>query len=84
MMSANRWIYTEDLGREQFYIAEVAGQIKFVWLDKYGIANIFTEMIELTKYIQSDLNDCARQCIEPYETNKEGVDFIDDYLGIKG
>lgn len=82
MMS--RYLYVEDLGREQFYIAEVEGAVKFVWLDKYGIANIFSEMAELVKYIHSDLNDCARQCIEPYETGIEGVDFIDDYLGIEG
>lgn len=79
----NKWIYTEDMGREQFYIADTDKGIKFVWLDKHGIANIFSEMAELAKYIQNDLNDCARQCIEPYETGKEGVDFIDDYLGME-
>ena len=78
-----KWIYTEDMGREQFYIADTDEGIKFVWLDKYGIANIFSEMAELAKYIQNDLNDCVRECVEPYDTGVEGVDFLDDYLGIE-
>lgn len=82
MMSANRWIYTEDLGREQFYIAEVAGQIKFVWLDKYGIANIFSDMENLATYLVGELEECKRVCVEPYDTGIEGVDFLDDYFGI--
>ena len=79
----NKWIYTEDLGREQFYIADTDKGIRFVILDKYGIANIFDCMEEVFKYSAGDLNNCARQCIEPYDTGTEGVDFIDDYLNIE-
>ena len=79
----SKWIYTESIGNSEFSIADTDKGLRFVWLDKYGIANIFDSMGELAKYLENDLNDCARQCIEPYETDKEGVDFIDDYLGIE-
>lgn len=78
------WIYTEELGREQFYIADTAKGLRFVVLDKHGIGNVFTEMAEVFKYEQGELNDCERECIEPYDTGIEGVDFLDDYFGIKG
>jgi hypothetical protein len=77
----NRWIYTEDMGKNQFYIAETSGGFSFVILDKHGIANIFDSMEELFKYIEGDLS-CARECIEPYETGIEGVDFLDVHFQI--
>jgi len=84
MMS--KYIYTESIGDQAFYIVEtdenaVQGELRFVWLDKYGIANIFASMEELARYLTGDLN-CERQCLDPYDTGKEGVDFIDDYFKI--
>lgn len=80
----NTWIYTEDMGRDQFYIADTDKGLRFVILDKHGIANIFDCMEELAKYLQGDLLDCTRECVEHYETNIDGVDFIDHYLQIEG
>ena len=80
---ANKWIYTEDMGREQFYIADTDKGLRFVVLDKYGIANIFDSMDALSCYFRDDLDGLPRQCVEPYETGIEGVDFIDHYLKIE-
>lgn len=80
---ANKWIYTEDMGQDQFYIAETDRGLRFVVMDKYGIANIFNCMEDVFLYAIGDLENCARSCIEPYETGIEGVDFIDHYLGIE-
>lgn len=79
---ANKWIYTEDMGREQFYIADTDKGLRFVILDKHGIANIFDCMEEMAKYMGGDLI-CARSCIEPYDTGIEGVDFLDAHFNIE-
>jgi hypothetical protein len=78
----DRWIYTEDMGREQFYIADTVKGLRFVILDKHGIANIFDCMGELAKYFEGDLS-CERECVEPYDTGIEGVDFLDVHFGIE-
>jgi hypothetical protein len=78
----NKWIYTEDMGREQFYIAQTDMGLWFVILDKHGIANIFDCMEELAKYFEGDL-ECMRECIEPFDTGIEGVDFLDVHFDIK-
>jgi hypothetical protein len=78
----SKYIYTESIGDQAFYIVEDnLGVLFFVWLDKYGIANIFESMEELAMYLEGDLS-CERKCIYPYETGIEGVDFIDEYFGI--
>lgn len=77
----NKWVYTESIGNGEFYIAETEGQFKFVWLDKYGIANIFNNMGEFILYMGGDLS-CNRECLEFYETDIEGVDFLDRHFGI--
>lgn len=82
----SKYIYTESIGDQAFYIVEtnenaVQGELRFVWLDKYGIANIFDSMANMVMYMEGDLS-CTRKCIEPYETGIEGVDFIDVYFGI--
>lgn len=81
----NRYIYTEGIGNQAFYIVEVDAPdgYQFVWLDKYGIANIFDSMEQLALYLEGDLS-CERVCVEPYETGIEGMDFIDHYFGIEG
>lgn len=81
-MMANKWIHTETVGTGAFYIADLQDGLRFVWLDKHGIANIFKEIGEFMLYLEG--KDCARACIEPYETETEGQDFIDHYLGIEG
>ena len=78
----NKWIYTEDMGNDQFYIAETSGGLSFVILDKYGIANIFDTMEELAKYLNGDLS-CERECVEPFDTGIDGVDFLDIHFDIK-
>lgn len=75
----SRYIYTEAIGNEAFYIVEANEGLRFVWVDKYGIANIFERMEELASYLAGDLS-CERECVEPYETDLEGYDFIDDYF----
>lgn len=78
----NRWIYTESIGRGEFSIADTTEGLKFVWLDKHGIANIFNLMEDFMQYLEGDLS-CDRICVEPYDTGFEGIDFIDDYLKIE-
>jgi hypothetical protein len=83
----SKYIYTESIGDLAFYIVEtnenaVQGELRFVWLDKYGIANIFARMEEMVRYLDGDILSCERECIYPYETGIEGVDFIDEYFGI--
>ena len=77
------WIYTEDMGNSQFYIAKTEVGLRFVVLDKHNIANIFDCMEELAKYFEGDL-ECKRECIEEYETDIEGIDFLDKHFGIEG
>lgn len=75
-----KWIFSEAVGNGEFSIADLGGdEFKFVWVDKYGIANIFSSIADFMEYCEGNLN-CERECIEPYETDKEGYDFIDDYL----
>jgi hypothetical protein len=78
---SRRWIYNEQIGNGVFSIADLDGVLKFVWLDKYGIANIFSEIVDFIAYLEGGFS-CNRECIEPYETDREGYDFIDDYLKI--
>jgi hypothetical protein len=79
---ANRWIYSEDIGNGVFNIAQMGSDgFKFVWVDKHGIANIFPDMGEFVRYCEGE-TDVARACVEPYETDREGYDFIDDFLNM--
>lgn len=83
----SRYIYTEAIGNQAFYIVEtneasVQGDLRFVWIDKHGIANVFERMEELARYLAGNLA-CERVCVEPYETCIEGYDFIDDYFKIE-
>jgi hypothetical protein len=74
------WIFSEDVMGCQFSIAQLSeDEFKIVWVDKHGIANIFPEMSEFVRYIEGE-TDVARACVEPYETDREGYDFIDDFL----
>lgn len=78
----SKYIYTESMGNQAFYIVEDDRELLwFVWLDKYGIANIFESMEALASYLAGDLT-CDRYCIEPYDTGNEGVDFIDHHFKI--
>ena len=77
-----KWIFSEVVGDAVFNIADLGGdEFKIVWVDKYGIANIFDEMADFMDYAEGNLN-CKRVCVEPYETDREGYDFIDDYLNM--
>ena len=76
-----QWIYSESVGNGEFSIASLDGELRFVWLDKYGIANVFKEMGEFMRYVEGE-TEVARSCVEPYETGIEGYDFVDDFLKI--
>lgn len=77
-----KWIHSESVGNGEFSIADLDGELRFVWLDKYGIANIFKEMGEFMRYVEGETN-VARSCVDYYDTGREGVDFIDEFLGIE-
>ena len=74
-----RMYYLYDLMQ---YISDTDKGLRFVILDKHGIANIFDCMGELAKYFEGDLS-CERECVEPYDTGIEGVDFLDVHFGIE-
>lgn len=77
-----KWIYSESVGNGEFSIADLDGELRFVWLDKYGIANIFKEMGDFISYVEGDL-EVARSCVDYNDSGREGVDFIDQFLGIE-
>ena len=78
-----KWIFSESVGNGEFSIADLGNDgLRFVWLDKYGIANIFKEMGEFMRYVEGETN-VARSCVDYYDTGREGVDFIDEFLGIE-